>query len=116
MKLQFLAVQDVHNFFKKNFNFLVTDTVEGSDGNERCIRVRFSLKEAGGGSRRGKKRKNTGHSDSNDGRPFDSRGSDSWPEHLGKFLRCWFTASVQKFNCVWFSFEVPLFGSLAAFV
>ncbi|XP_020086834.1 multisubstrate pseudouridine synthase 7 isoform X3 [Ananas comosus] len=78
---------DVHNFFKKNFNFLVTDTVEGSDGNERCIRVRFSLKEAGGGSRRGKKRKNTGHSDSNDGRPFDSRGSDSWPEHLGKFLR-----------------------------
>ncbi|KAJ0982469.1 hypothetical protein J5N97_010724 [Dioscorea zingiberensis] len=38
---------EVHNFFKRNFKFLVTDTVEEADTN---------------------------------------RGSDNWPEHLGKFL------------------------------
>ncbi|XP_072952200.1 multisubstrate pseudouridine synthase 7 [Typha angustifolia] len=74
---------DVHNFFKKNFKFLVTDTVEGSDGKEKCIRVRL----AGGGNKRGKKRKGMVSSDLKDDRPFDSRGSDNWPVHLGKFLR-----------------------------
>lgn len=71
---------EVHNFFKKNFKFLVTDTVEESDGSLKCIRVRLSLGARGGGGGRGKKRKDMD-------RPFDSRGSDHWPEHLGKFLR-----------------------------
>ncbi|CAL4908998.1 unnamed protein product [Urochloa decumbens] len=82
---------DVHNFFKKNFKFLVTDTVEHSDGVQRCIRVR--LGSAGGGGRggggggRGRKRKNMGGSDWRDDRPFDSRGSSNWSDNVGKFLR-----------------------------
>lgn len=43
--------------------------------------------QGGGGSRRGKKRKDTGDSDLKDDMPFDSRGADNWPENLGKFLR-----------------------------
>ncbi|XP_026660556.2 pseudouridylate synthase 7 homolog isoform X2 [Phoenix dactylifera] len=78
---------EVHNFFKKNFKFLVTDTVEGSEGGSKCIRVRFCSVQGGGRSRRGKKRKNMGDSDLKDVMPFDSRGSDNWPENLGKFLR-----------------------------
>ncbi|ONK74350.1 uncharacterized protein A4U43_C03F5330 [Asparagus officinalis] len=72
---------EVHNFFKKNFKFLVTDTVEGLEGSLKCVRVRLSS----GAGERGKKRKNSGSS--SDARPFDSRGSDNWPDHLGKFLR-----------------------------
>ncbi|AQK94664.1 Multisubstrate pseudouridine synthase 7-like [Zea mays] len=82
---------EVHNFFKKTFKFLVTDTVEHSDGVQKCIRVRFGS-EAGvgrgaGGRGRGRKRKNMGSSDWRDGRPFDSRGSSNWPDNVGKFLR-----------------------------
>lgn len=33
-------------------------------------------------SKRGMKRKDT-----KDDKPFDSRGSKNWPEHIGKFLR-----------------------------
>lgn len=73
----------MHNFFKKNFKFLVTDTVEELDGSLKCIRVR--LTKAAGGGRRGKKRKSMGNG--RDDRPFDSRGSDDWPKSLGKFLR-----------------------------
>lgn len=81
----------MHNFFKKTFKFLVTDTVEHSDGVQKCIRVRFGS-EAGvgrgaGGRGRGRKRKNMGSSDWRDGRPFDSRGSSNWPDNVGKFLR-----------------------------
>lgn len=75
---------EVHNFFKKSFKLLVTDTVEEAEGSLKCIRVRLSS-EARGKGKRGKKRKDVGNS--RDDKPFDSRGSDNWPEHLGKFLR-----------------------------
>ncbi|KQK05495.1 pseudouridylate synthase 7 homolog [Brachypodium distachyon] len=85
---------EVHNFFKKNFKFLVTDTVEHSDGVKKCIRVRVGSEAGGGrGSRgrggggRGKKRKNMNGSDWRDDTPFDRRGSTNWPPHIGKFLR-----------------------------
>ncbi|KAH7571925.1 hypothetical protein JRO89_XS04G0167600 [Xanthoceras sorbifolium] len=71
----------IHNFFKENLKFLVTDTVDGPDASSKCIRVRL---HSGGNSSRGrnsKKRKERGD------KPFDSRGSENWPEHLGKFLR-----------------------------
>ncbi|XP_043718113.1 multisubstrate pseudouridine synthase 7 [Telopea speciosissima] len=71
----------VHNFFKEHFKFLVTDTVDGPDSTSKCIRVRLS---SGGQHNRGnnsRKRK-----DRND-KPFDSRGSNDWPDHVGKFLR-----------------------------
>ncbi|KAF3327559.1 multisubstrate pseudouridine synthase 7 isoform X1 [Carex littledalei] len=78
---------DVHNFFKKNFNFFITDTVEGPDDKSKCVRVRFSSGQAGnrGNNKRGKKRKGTYGTDTREGGRFDSRGSDSW--HLGKFVR-----------------------------
>ncbi|XP_040380270.1 pseudouridylate synthase 7 homolog [Oryza brachyantha] len=85
---------EVHNFFKISFKFLVTDTVEHNDGVQRCIRVRLGSggrdgRSGGGrsGGGRGRKRKNMGGSDWRDDRPFDSRGSTSWPSHVGKFLR-----------------------------
>ncbi|KAG8068084.1 hypothetical protein GUJ93_ZPchr0005g16303 [Zizania palustris] len=85
---------EVHNFFKRSFKFLVTDTVEHSDGVKRCIRVRLGSgakegRSGGGrsGGGRGRKRKNMGSSDWRDDRPFDSRGSTTWPIHVGKFLR-----------------------------
>ncbi|WCJ43912.1 hypothetical protein M5689_024619 [Euphorbia peplus] len=68
----------VHNFFKENFKFLVTDTVDGPDASSKCIRVRFNS-----GATNSKKRKDRGHNHT----PFDSRGSDNWPDHLPKFLR-----------------------------
>ncbi|XP_011621650.1 multisubstrate pseudouridine synthase 7 isoform X1 [Amborella trichopoda] len=89
----------VHNFFKANFKFLVTDTVDGPDTNFKCVRVRFSSakQNEGGGSR---KRKNKERKDGSqkhaktngsaqDGwqKPFDSRGSKDWPKDIGKFLR-----------------------------
>ena len=81
----------MHNFFKKNLKFLVTDTVEHSDGVQRCIRVRLGSGagggKGGGGSGRGRKRKNMGASDWRDDRPFDSRGLSNWSDHVGKFLR-----------------------------
>ncbi|XP_044977216.1 pseudouridylate synthase 7 homolog isoform X4 [Hordeum vulgare subsp. vulgare] len=83
---------EVHDFFKRNFIFLVTDTVEHSDGVQRCIRVRLRSGPRG--------RRNVGEKASNrtgigssepsgwrDDMPFDSRGSITWPYHLGKFLR-----------------------------
>ncbi|KAI3875171.1 hypothetical protein MKX03_032975, partial [Papaver bracteatum] len=70
----------IHNYFKANLKFLVTDTVDGPDSASKCIRVR----QHSGGSDNGRgsrKRKERG------GKPFDSRGTDDWPETLGKFLR-----------------------------
>ncbi|XP_073366859.1 uncharacterized protein [Aegilops tauschii subsp. strangulata] len=76
---------EVHDFFKRNFIFLVTDTVEHSDGVQRCIRVRLRS-----GPRGRRNRTGIGSSEPSgwrDDRPFDSRGSVTWPYHLGKFLR-----------------------------
>lgn len=71
----------VHNFFKENFKFLVTDTVDGPDSLSKCIRVRLNSGGQNNRGRNSKKRKERGD------KPFDSRGSENWPEHLGKFLR-----------------------------
>ncbi|MED6181278.1 hypothetical protein PIB30_018013 [Stylosanthes scabra] len=71
----------VHNFFKGNFKFLVTDTVDGPDASSKCIRVRLNSGGPNNNGRDSKKRKERGD------KPFDSRGSKSWPEALGKFLR-----------------------------
>ncbi|KAK2992406.1 hypothetical protein RJ640_027854 [Escallonia rubra] len=73
----------MHNFFKENFKFLVTDTVDGPEPSSKCIRVRLNSGESNGRGRNPKKRKERGDK-LND---YDSRGSDHWPEHLGKFLR-----------------------------
>nr|CAB3455054.1 unnamed protein product [Digitaria exilis] len=75
---------EVHEFIKRNFKFLVTDTVEHSDGIQRCIRVRLGSGPRDG---RGRNRRGMGSSGWRDDRPFDSRGSTSWPYHLGKYLR-----------------------------
>ncbi|KVH88170.1 Pseudouridine synthase, catalytic domain-containing protein [Cynara cardunculus var. scolymus] len=71
----------VHNFFKERLKFLVTDTVDGPDPSSKCIRVRLNSGEDNGRGQGSKKRKGRGET------PYDSRGSDHWPEHLGKFLR-----------------------------
>lgn len=71
----------IHNFFKQKLNFLVTDTVDGPDSSSKCIRVRLNAGGNNGKGRNTKKRKDRGD------KAYDSRGSDSWPEHLGKFLR-----------------------------
>ncbi|XP_071684585.1 uncharacterized protein [Lolium perenne] len=83
---------EVHDFFKRNFKFLATDTVEHSDGVQRCIRVRLKSGPRGRRNFREKARNRTGmgssrHSGWRDDRPFDSRVSVIWPYHLGKYLR-----------------------------
>ncbi|CAD6216978.1 unnamed protein product [Miscanthus lutarioriparius] len=75
---------EVHEFIKRNFKFLNTDTVEHSDGIHKCIRVRLGSGPRGG---RGRNRRGMDSSGWRDDKPFDSRGSTSWPYHLGKFLR-----------------------------
>ncbi|OIT35437.1 hypothetical protein A4A49_30459 [Nicotiana attenuata] len=71
----------IHNFFKERLKFLVTDAVDGPEDSSKCVRVRLNKGGNNGRGRFSRKRK-----DRND-KPYDSRGSDSWPEHLGKFLR-----------------------------
>ncbi|CAL9219613.1 unnamed protein product [Arabidopsis halleri] len=71
----------IHNFVKENFKFLVTDTVDGPDSTSKCIRVRVNSGAHNNRGNRSKKRKERGD------KPFDSRGSEHWPEHVGKFLR-----------------------------
>ena len=71
----------MHNFFKENFKFLVTDTVDGPAASSKSIRVWLKSGNNSGRDRNSKKRKDRGY------KPYDNRGSDSWPEHLGKFLR-----------------------------
>uniref|UniRef100_A0A0E0N346 TRUD domain-containing protein n=1 Tax=Oryza rufipogon TaxID=4529 RepID=A0A0E0N346_ORYRU len=80
---------EVHDFFKRNFEALLTDTVEHSDGIQRCIRVRLKpgRRERRDVDGRGRNRKGTGSSGWRDDKPFDSRGSIIWPDHLGKFIR-----------------------------
>uniref|UniRef100_A0ACD5WGH3 Uncharacterized protein n=1 Tax=Avena sativa TaxID=4498 RepID=A0ACD5WGH3_AVESA len=83
---------EVHDFFKRNFKFLATDTVEHSDGVQRCIRVRLKSGPRGRRNFGEKARSRTGMSSSGpsgwrDDRPFDSRVSVIWPYHLGKYLR-----------------------------
>ncbi|CAD6222912.1 unnamed protein product [Miscanthus lutarioriparius] len=75
---------EVHEFIKRNFKFLNTDTVEHSDGIQKCIRVRLGSGPRGG---KGRNRRGMDSSGWRDDKPFDSRGSTSWPYHLGKFLR-----------------------------
>ncbi|RCV14140.1 hypothetical protein SETIT_2G402100v2 [Setaria italica] len=75
---------EVHEFIKRNFKFLITDTVEHGDGIQKCIRVRLGSGPHGG---RGRNMRGMDGSGWRDDRPFDSRGSTSWPYHLGKFLR-----------------------------
>ncbi|EER99758.1 hypothetical protein BDA96_02G406400 [Sorghum bicolor] len=75
---------EVHEFIKRNFKFLNTDTVEHSDGIQKCIRVRLGSGPRGG---RARNRRGMNSSGWRDDKPFDSRGSTSWPYHLGKFLR-----------------------------
>ncbi|KAK1374138.1 TRUD domain-containing protein [Heracleum sosnowskyi] len=71
----------MHNFFKENMKFLVTDTVDGPDASSKCIRVRLN---SGGNSGRGKNSKK--RKERNE-KSYDSRGSKNWPEHLGKFIK-----------------------------
>ncbi|CAK9158614.1 unnamed protein product [Ilex paraguariensis] len=71
----------MHNFFKEKLKFLVTDTIDGPDPSSKCIRVRLNSGGNNGRGRNSKKRKERCEM------PYDSRGSDSWPERLGKFLR-----------------------------
>lgn len=71
----------MHNFFKQNFKFLVTDVVDGPDASSKCIRVRLNTGGQRNKGRHSKKRKERGD------KPFDSRGSENWPENNGKFLR-----------------------------
>uniref|UniRef100_A0A0E0C8C3 TRUD domain-containing protein n=1 Tax=Oryza meridionalis TaxID=40149 RepID=A0A0E0C8C3_9ORYZ len=80
---------EVHDFFKRNFEALLTDTVEHSDGIQRCIRVRLKpgRRERKDVDGRGRNRKGAGSSGWRDDKPFDSRGSIIWPDHLGKFIR-----------------------------
>lgn len=73
--------QAVHNFFKERLKFLVTDTVDGPDSLSKCIRVRLNSGSNKGSGRNSRKRKDRGD------KQYDSRGSDNWPEHTGKFLR-----------------------------
>jgi tRNA pseudouridine13 synthase len=80
-----VLLQEVHEFIKRNFKFLNTDTVEHSDGIQKCIRVRLGSGPRGG---RARNRRGMNSSGWRDDKPFDSRGSTSWPYHLGKFLRC----------------------------
>nr|POF09626.1 multisubstrate pseudouridine synthase 7 [Quercus suber] len=71
----------MHNFFKQNFKFLVTDVVDGPDASSKCIRVRLNTGGQRNKGRHSKKRKERGD------KPFDSRGSENWSENNGKFLR-----------------------------
>ncbi|XP_051146896.1 multisubstrate pseudouridine synthase 7 isoform X1 [Andrographis paniculata] len=71
----------IHNFFKEKLKFLVTDTVDGPDSFSKCIRVRLDSGSNQTRGRNSRKRKDRGD------KPYDSRGSDNWPEHIGKFLR-----------------------------
>ncbi|KAF8388099.1 hypothetical protein HHK36_026765 [Tetracentron sinense] len=78
--LSFKVFQAIHNFIKENFKFLVTDTLDGPDTASKCVRVRLN---GGKPNRSSNSRKRKDRGD----KAFDSRGSDDWPEHVGKFLR-----------------------------
>ncbi|KAK4414247.1 Multisubstrate pseudouridine synthase 7 [Sesamum alatum] len=71
----------VHNFFKERLKLFVTDTIDGPDSSSKSVRVRLNSGSHNGSRRNSKKRKERGD------KPYDSRGSESWPESTGKFLR-----------------------------
>ncbi|KAK4410846.1 Pseudouridylate synthase 7 [Sesamum angolense] len=71
----------VHNFFKESLKLFVTDTIDGPDSVSKSVRVRLNSGSHSGSRRNSKKRKERGD------KPYDSRGSDNWPENIGKFLR-----------------------------
>lgn len=77
----YATIQAIHNFVKENLKFLVTDTVDGPDPTSKCIRVRVNSGDLNSRGKRSKKRKERGD------KPFDSRGSEHWPEHVGKFVK-----------------------------
>lgn len=77
----------MHNFFKAKFKFLVTDTLDGSDATLKCIRVRFCSGGKSDKGRSSRKRKERGDCVDSTHKPFDSRGSNDWPDGVGKFLR-----------------------------
>ncbi|CAI8615545.1 unnamed protein product [Vicia faba] len=70
----------VHVFFRENLKFLVTDTVDGPDASSKCIRVRLNSGKSNNRDKNSRKRKER------DSKPYDSRGSENWPD-AGKFLR-----------------------------
>lgn len=76
-----IAFQEIHNFFKERLKLLVTDTVDGPEDSSKCVRVRLNVGGNSGRGRNSRKRKERGD------KPYDSRGSDHWPQDLGKFLR-----------------------------
>lgn len=81
---------------------MLTDTVEHSDGIQRCIRVRLKpgRRERRDVDGRGRNRKGTGSSGWRDDKPFDSRGSIIWPDHLGKFIRlCHLFSFMPNYYC-----------------
>ncbi|KAL1828255.1 hypothetical protein DCAR_0207453 [Daucus carota subsp. sativus] len=71
----------MHNFFKENMKFLVTDTVDGPDTSSKCIRVRLNSSVNAGRGKNSRKRKERNE------KSYDSRGSKNWPENLGKFIK-----------------------------
>ncbi|KAL0397352.1 UNVERIFIED_CONTAM: Pseudouridylate synthase 7 [Sesamum calycinum] len=76
-----IASGAVHNFFKESLKLFVTDTIDGPDSVSKLVRVRLNSGSHSGSRRNSKKRKERGD------KPYDSRGSDNWPENIGKFLR-----------------------------
>jgi len=81
----------VHDFFKRNFKFLTTDTVEHTDGIQKCIRVRM------GSGPRGRNRRDVNGSGWRDDKPFVR-----W-QHFCRFAVLlwnieWNVSSIFKFN------------------
>lgn len=81
MIICYLNCQAMHNFFKENMKFLVTDTVDGPDTSSKCIRVRLNSSVNAGRGKNSRKRKERNE------KSYDSRGSKNWPENLGKFIK-----------------------------
>lgn len=82
-----LILQEVHNFIKEKFNFLVTDTVDGPDTTSKCVRIRYFLRQQGRAQSSKKRKERENGLSLNGAKGFDSRGSDDWPQGVGKFLR-----------------------------
>ncbi|XP_078430923.1 pseudouridine synthase family protein isoform X2 [Wolffia australiana] len=78
---------EVHKFFKENLKLLITDVVKVPPGNSKAVRVRFSGGRGGGARKGSRKRKGRDDNNPSEDQRFDSRGSKTWPENLGKFLR-----------------------------
>ncbi|KAG0556562.1 hypothetical protein KC19_11G062700 [Ceratodon purpureus] len=92
----------IHTFFKSRLTFLTTDTVDGPSSTEKCIRLRHSAGNQGGGGRgfqkrgrevggrgrgRGWENKRQKINEGDSDQPYDARGSDGWPSERPKFLQ-----------------------------